>query len=256
MAYQQLTLATLEARLSDRVEGVPYWTSEEFRRAFNEGLRIWSAATGYWRTPILLPTVPNDPYVAAPGTLVQATRITWNGLPLEPASLFDFDYAFPQWRATTTATSGAPSRPLYWARISLSLFAIYPADAHTGIAGTDALLVDGVRQTPLLVNPTDFVDLGKDVLSVLLGYALHVLAFKVGGQTLIGTYLGWLDFLQAAAAENAQFAASSFYRRLMGLDQQRRALPPGVVVPSAIDPAEQSDRDIVVYPPTRVRSVG
>jgi hypothetical protein len=222
MAYQQVQLATLQQRLADRYEGVPFWTADEARRAINEGMRIFSAATGFWRTVVNIPTVPNDPYVALPGTIVQAARVTWNGLPLEPCAMADFWYGIHNWRGTTTATPGAPPRPVYWARSSLTLLAIYPADATTGVTGTNALQINGVRSTPILVNPGDYIDLGQEQFDVLLGYAQHVLAFKLGGEYLTATYPGWLALLKAAARENRQFAASSFYRKAMGLDELRR----------------------------------
>lgn len=237
MSFQQVSLGTLKARLADRYESVPYWSADEARRALNEGLRVFSAATGFWRTPYLTQTVPNDPYVALPGTLVQGTRVMWNDLPLEPASLFDFDYALTNWRGTTTATAGAPSRPVYWARISLSLLVIYPADAFASVGGTHALTINGIRNTPILVNDADWVDLGQEQFDVLLGYAAHVLAFKLGGEALVASYPGWLAFLKAAAQENAQFAASAFYRRVVGLDQQRRMTPLEKVVRTIVDDA-------------------
>lgn len=239
--YQQVTLGTLKQRLAERYESTPYWTAEEARRALNEGLRIYSAATGFWRLPILTQTVPNDPYVAVPGTLVQGTRVLWNDLPLEPASLFDFDYALPNWRGTTTATAGAPARPVYWARLGLNLLAIYPADAFASVGGTHSLVIHGIRNTPILVSDPDFVDLGQEQHDVLLGYAQHVLAFKLGGQALVSTYPGWLALLKAAAQTNKQFAASLFYRRVMGLDQQRRAMPPDKAVAALADVAATTE---------------
>jgi len=241
MAYQQVTLATLQARLADRYEAVPYWTAEEARRALNEGLRIYSAATGFWRTIVSVPTVPNDPMVALPGTLVQGSRVTWNGLPMEPATLSDFAWGIRNWSKITTATPGAPPRPIYWARASLTLLAIYPADAFGSVGGTHALQVNGVRQTPILVNPGDFVDLGQEQFDVLLAYAQHVLAFKLGGQALVDTYPGWLAFLRAAARENRQFAKSAFYRRVMGIDQLRRMRGTERAVQSAVDQAVEQD---------------
>jgi hypothetical protein len=240
MAYTQVTLGTLKARLADRYEAVPYWTPEEARRALNEALRIYSAATGFWRTVVSVPTVPNDHYVALPGTLVQAARVTWNGLPLEPVTLTDLSWGIRNWRRTTTATPGAPPRPVYWARASLTLLAIYPADAFASVGGTHALQVNGVRQTPILINDSDFVDLGQEQFDVLLGYAQHVLAFKIGGQALVSTYPGWLAFLQAAARENRQFAKSLFYRKVMGLDVLHRVRGTEKDVQSAVDEAEQS----------------
>lgn len=252
MAYTQVTLGTLKARLADRYEAAPYWTGEEARRALNEGLRVYSAATGMWRTPILLPTVPNDPFVALPGSLVQESRVTWNDLPLEPASLFDFDYQIPNWRGTTTSTPGAPSRPIYWARISLTLLAIYPADAFASVAGTDALMINGIRNTPILITDPDFVDLGQEEHDVLLGYAAHVLAFKLGGQALVESYPGWIAMLKATAAANQQFAESIFYRRVVGLDQARRALPTERAVQSTADDALGGAEDLM-QPPSRMR---
>lgn len=236
MSYQQVTLATLRARLSDRFDAVPFWSAEESRRALNEGLRVFSAATGFWREPLLLQTVPNDPYVALSNSMVQGTRVQWNDLPLEPASLFDLDYSIPNWRGATTASGGAhPSRPVYWARISLTQLAIYPADAYNTVGGTHSLLINGVRNTPVLTLDTDWVDLGQEQLDVLLGYALHVLAFKLGGQALIATYPGWLAFLTAAGRESKEFAATAFYRSVMGLDQQRRLMPPEKAVATLAD---------------------
>lgn len=216
--YTQVTLSQMQTLLANRVEQVPWWTPEEARRAINEGLHLWSAATGFWRTVVSIPTVPSDPYVALPGTLVQGTRVTWNGLPLEPVTLQDLSWSIRNWRGTTTATPGAPPRPIYWAKASLTLLVIYPADAAISIAGTNTLQVNGVRETPILVNPGDYVDLGQEQFDLLLAYAQHVLAFKVGGQTLVATYPGWLGFLKAAAEENRQFAKSSFYRSMLGLD--------------------------------------
>jgi hypothetical protein len=235
--YQQVTLATMQARLADRYEGVPFWSADEGRRALNEGLRIWNAATGMWRSTILLPTIPNDPYVFVPSSIVRGTRLTWNDLPLEFCSMADLEYGFSNWRLTTTATPGAPERPIYWAPVSLNLLALYPADAYSSVNGTHALQVNGVANTPILLDPLDYIDLGQELFDVLLGYALHVLAFKIGGQTLTDSYPKWRDFLKAAAQENHQFAASAYYRKLMGLDWQRSLMPPEKAVATIVEDA-------------------
>jgi hypothetical protein len=233
--YQQVNLATMQQRLADRYENVPFWTPEEARRAINEGLRLWSVATGFYRTTVLIPTVPNRFYVALPGSIVQSTRVSWNGLPLEPVTLNDLSWSIRNWRLITTATPGAPPRPIYWARASLTLLVIYPADAYASVGGTNCLQVDGVRSTPILVNPTDWVDLGQEQFDVLLGYAEHVLAFKVGGKQLVATYPGWLALLKAAAQENRQFAKSAFYRKVMGLDVLHKSRSTEKDVQSAVD---------------------
>ena len=219
MSYQQVTLGTLKARLADRYDAVPYWSAEEARRALNEGLRVFSAATGFWRTEVLTQTVPNDPYVALPSALTQATRVLWNAIPLEKCALADLDYGIPNWRNAIAGTTPHPSRPAYWAPVALTLLVIYPAD--NGLDFPSSMEVAGIHNTPVLVNAGDFVDLGQEQLDILLAYAQHVLALKVGGQTLVDSYAGWIGLLTAAAAENQQIAASQFYRRLLGLDMQR-----------------------------------
>src|SRR5665213_2856095 len=183
MAYTAVTLAQLQAQLSARTENLPFWSAGEATAALNEGLRIWNAATGRWVTKFYRPTVPNDPFVALDSTIAQSVRVLWNGIPLEKCSEADLDYGIPNWRNATTRTAGHPSRPVYWAPFSLTLIALYPADA-----AVNALEIAGVHQTPLLVNPSDFIDLGQEEHDVLLGYALHVLAFKKGGQFLVNSY--------------------------------------------------------------------
>lgn len=217
MPHQAVTLAGLQAQLSTRYEGKPWWTAEDARRALNNGLKLWNCATATWTGSYFTVTVPDDPYVSIGASLSQASRVLYNGIPLEKGSQQDFDWGIPNWRATTTATTGAPARPSYWAPLAMNLLVLYPAD-HAGLG---SLEVTGVRATPLLTLPTDFVDLGQELHDRLLAYALHVLALKVGGQTFLATYPGWLGFLQACAAENRQFAASAFYRRALGLDQAR-----------------------------------
>lgn len=242
MAYQQVTLATCQARLRDRVESVPWWTPAEATSAINEALRLWNAMVGFWQGVYTTVAVPFDPFVALPSTLVKSARVLWNGLPLEPASSADLDYGFPNWRGSIAGTgNGIPARPSYWAPFSLTLLAIYPADPFPAPGGSlNSLMVEGVRQTPILVNPTDYIDIGQEALSTLLGYAQHVLAFKVGGSTLVASYPGWLAFLKAGAAENRQFAASAYYRLAAGADQTRRLLPPSIQAPSLVeDVAEQ-----------------
>jgi hypothetical protein len=233
VAYQAVTLASLQTQLGFRTDTSPWWTNEEARLALNEGLRIWNAATGRWVTKFYRPTVPKDPWVALGVTMTQATRVLWNGIPLEKCSQADLDWGFPGWRGATTQTPGAPSRPVYWAPVSLNLFTIYPAD----FVGLNTLEIAGVHDTPILVNPGDFVDLGQEEHDNLLGYALHVLSFKKGGQFLVTSYAGWINFLKAAAKENDQFAASKFFRRLLGLDAQRVLTPLELPVTNPVDDA-------------------
>lgn len=231
MPYQNTTLAQLQVLLAQRYDGQPFWTADQARRALNEGLRIYNLITGARRAAIALNTIPNDPYLAVVGTLVKGTRVSMNGRVLAPCSLFGLDHGLHNWESTTTATPGAPPAPAYWAPVGLTEIAIYPADA----AGPRAIVVDGVISTALLVNPGDFVDLGDEEVGALLGYALHALSFAKGIEALTRSRPGMVALFKAAAKKNAVFAASSFYRKIIGVDRTRYQQP----IEAPVDPAAQ-----------------
>jgi hypothetical protein len=221
MAFQSVTLTTLQAELANKWDNVPFWTAEEARTALNEGLRMWNAITGYWRNRITLLTIPNDNYLPLPGNLAYKSRVEFNGSPLAPSSLLGLDSGRPSWEGETTITAGVPSAPKIWAPVSTDLIVIWPAD-HLGF-GT--LTIDGMAQTPVLVNGGDFVDLGQEEHNQLLGYALHVASFKHGGQLFESTKHLYEAWVKAAGERNEQFKASSLYRKVLNIDQGRDRLP-------------------------------
>lgn len=217
MAYQIVTLTQLQTELANKYDGIPFWTAEEARTALNEGLHMWNSITGYWRLRTTLTTVPKDNYVPMPGALAYKSRVEFNGIALAPSSLVGLDGGRPSWEGETTATAGVPSAPKIWAPVSVDLIVIWPADA----VGGNSLTVDGMAQTPVLVNSGDFIDLGQEEHNQLLGYALHVLAFKLGGETFEATIPLYHSWVTAAGQRNNQFRASSLYRRVLGIDQGR-----------------------------------
>ena len=117
----------------------------------------------------------------------------------------------------TASGGGVPTSVKVWAAAGLSLIAFWPADA----AGNTSILVDGVAQTPVLVNGGDYIDLGDEELGVLLGFALHLLAFKAPDQVFQSTQPLQKAFYQAAAAKNVRFGTSDFLRHFLGLDKPR-----------------------------------
>lgn len=223
MAYTNTTLTTLLARLADRYEGQPFWTSDQGRRAINEGLRVWNALTGFWKAPFNATTLTNDPYLFIDGTLVKGNRVTVGGRVLIPSSLFAFDHGLRNWEGARTTDGGmVPSAVSYWAPVGPMVIALYPADAS--VAG-QPVIVDGVRNTPILVSGGDFIDLGDEEINTLLGYALHTLSFSKGIDALNKTRPMRTAFFKAAAEQNDTFKASSAYRRIIGLDRTRFMTP-------------------------------
>ena len=230
MAYARTTLSQMQTLLANRVESVPYWTAPESILAINEALRVWSMLTGMWRSRVNLVTLANDPWHPLTGNMTFRVRIMYNNGPLLKASLFGMDCLHPYWRTDTTLSGGdVPTSPQYWMPAGLQLIAIWPADA----VGGNTLTVDGVVDTPVLALPGDFIDIGDEELSTLLGYAEHYLSFKEGGARFQATLPLYQAFIKAATLKNDRLSHSDFFRHIEKLDYTRMALP--VVSPERSD---------------------
>ena len=215
------TWADVRERLRDRVEQKPFWNADEDRDAFNEALLLYNLCTGIWKRRLTLPTVANQYDYMLPASMLYRMRLTFNNLPMTPDSRPALNNLRPNWRAETTASGGdVPTRPMIWVPISLQLIYIWPADA----VGGGTLTLDGVSETPVLVEDGDVVDTTEDVFSILLNFALHVLTFKKGGPAFAATLPYFQDFLKDAADTNDVIKTSQVYRRVMGVD--RRDLKP------------------------------
>jgi hypothetical protein len=222
--YTTTTLAELKVVMAQRWDQVVFWTAEEARLALNEALREWNLLTGRWRTRVTLSITANNPEIDLPASMTYGMRlVTQSGTPLIPSSLLELDLAMPQWRVHTTSSGGAiPTVPTLWAPISLTRVAVwptYPIDTPT------ALYADGVLRTPVLVLDTDTVNLGDEIIDVLVDMALHVAAFKEAGHRWRATRAYFDAFLQAAAEENGLLKQNQAYRRFAGLDRRRDLQP-------------------------------
>lgn len=215
MPYQAVTLAQFRQQLKDKWESVPFWTDADALLAINESLRIWNLLTGYWKRKAPITTVANQVWYQVGSTLLYGLRGEWQGLPVTYNSVFDMDYGHPGWEKETTASGGnIPNRVVHVIPKGLTLFAIWPADA----VGGNSLLVDSVRATPTLVNDTDYIDIGQEEFGALLGFALHIAAFKQGGLRWKSTQHYYQEFIVAALSKNERLKASIFYRKYLGLD--------------------------------------
>jgi hypothetical protein len=217
MPNQQVTLAQFRLNLQESYEGTPFWSDTEANRAINESLRWWNLLTGYWRKMETITTVANQVFYSLSSTLIMPCRVHFSSYPMDIGSIFDMNQGRPGWRGETTATSGAPSRPTIWCPVGLKRIAIWPADS----VGNTTLVVDSIRTTPVLVNDTDFVDIGREELSSLGGEALHIAAFKEGGRRWQATFHFHQEFIKCALQRNGMLYASDIYRRAAGIDTGR-----------------------------------
>lgn len=232
MAYTVVTLAQLKVGMSQRWDAAAFWTPEEARLAINEALRDWNLLVGRWRRTLTLSTGAGTVEYALGATMIYGARVKVDAAPLIVTSLLELDLGRPTWRGETTASGGdVPTVSTLWAPVSLQRIAIWPATAG---AGLNNLIVEGVANTPVLVEDADFIDLGEELHDPLLDYALHVAAFKEGGPRWRATLPQFHAFLQLAAQENGLLKANRAYRRFAGLDR-RRDMQKTKDVPTEID---------------------
>ena len=236
MAYTATSLADLKALLVTRTDESVFWVGEEAKLAINESLREWNLWTGRWRRRVLLTTVVGQHEYTLPSTLTYGMAARVSGVALHPTSIYDLDVAQPQWRQQTAGAVGVPTTPILWAPQSLTQLVLWPAPSA---AVVDALAVDGVSDTPVLVEDADTVDLGDELLDLIVDFSLHILAFKEGGPRWRATLPAWQTLLKAAAEENGRLKANQAFRRAAGLDY-RRGQQPGHKRPNQLDQLEAS----------------
>ncbi len=216
------TRADLRERLMDKVEGVPFWTTQDANDALAEVFLLWNLLTGYWRTDLTIPALANTWDYTLTEALVFGARLSYAGQPLDVTSLWELEQGRPGWRSENTASGGdVPNKPLLWAPVSLLYVHVWPAVATS----TGEFLVEGVAATPVLTVDTQDVNLTEDLLTALLEGAMHILAFSEGGDRFTASEANWMRFLQAAVTQNGQLKQSLIFRRYLGLDRGRDLRP-------------------------------
>lgn len=222
MAFQSYTLAQIRVMLQQKVEDVPFWTDSEANDAINESLLMWNSLTGFWKGVLDIDTTATNWDYSLPSSIVFGTAVLFDGITMAQSSLTEMDAGKPGWQSQMTSDGGdVPTTPQIWLPLSIDLIAIWPADA----VGGHVLTVDGIAQTPRLEADIQFIDIGAEAFNAILGYALHVLALKEGGERFAATVPLFKDFLMEAAEENDQLATSSFYRQFIGIDMNRQEHP-------------------------------
>lgn len=217
------TLTELRTRLAYRWEGTPFWTTADADAALAEACRVWNALTGYWRRRIVVTAPPGDPFVPIPGTIVQTATLTCGGQAVTgPVSLAQLGRLAPNWRRDQATAVG--QAPRAWARVGLGALVVWPAPLAAGL-GPIAYEVDGVRQTPVLVNPGDTLDAEDALIDLLLGEALHVASFQAGGALLERTLPGHQRLLSAAASRVEAFRRTAWARVLREAEAAERQVP-------------------------------
>ncbi|HKT90088.1 MAG TPA: hypothetical protein VJQ59_16705 [Candidatus Sulfotelmatobacter sp.] len=115
--------------------------------------------------------------------------------PLWIDSYVSMQAAIPTWRA-------APGTPQIAAALGLNLVAFGPVpDASYGVS------FDVVSNATVPSADGDFIQVGREELDVILRYARHLAALKMGGTEFVATFDGWQSMVKLASQMNSQLRA-------------------------------------------------
>lgn len=132
----------------------------------------------------------------------QSIALQWeiNGVPVLPSSVEDHDVYDIEWHNN----SGTPDSIL---TIGQNLIAVNPlADI-----GPYSITVDLIRNAIVPTNDADFIQVGRQDLETILGYAEHLAAFKLAGTEFLNTMPLLDKFISQASAYNSRLSAINSY---------------------------------------------
>lgn len=211
--YQLTSIASIVQRLGQRTDGADtnlFWGSEEKLDAINEALRFWQALTGQWQEIITTPAIVG-PFQSVPKQYSSIYRVSFNGRMLPLTSLYELDTGFSGWQNT----SGTPQM---WAPAGVNEIALYPYPLSGSLTYVG---YQDIRRYEL----TDYINIGNEELTYVLGYAKHYLAFKEGSAELDNTLPSVEQMVKAASFKNARICETNTYKRYMGLDREEEQRP-------------------------------
>ena len=209
-AYNSVSLTQFIVIVRGNLGPANFWTDSEITQFINAGLRTYNVLTGFWSGTKTLSTAPNKPYYALGSNLVFGARISLNGQVLDPGSVYEWDQQDPNWMSER-------GLPLMWAPVGLGIIALNPIPP----AGGDTLTVQGISVTPVLVLPGDKINIGREDFNALADYITHTLQVKVGGAEFQSSKVAMQAFMKAAVVRNEKLRSTTFYRRIIGLQQDK-----------------------------------
>jgi len=105
-----------------------------------------------------------------------------------------------------------PAKPDTLTAMSWNLLAASPIPD----AGAYSIMLDVVKNTPVPVNPTDQIQLGREELDVILDYAEHLAAFKQAGKEFMDSAPKYQNMIALAQLRNERLKKGiPFYTPLM-----------------------------------------
>lgn len=121
-----------------------------------------------------------------------------NGKQINISSLSDFDTYQWNWQNQ----SGVPEQ---MAVASWNLIALSPVPSSSDVS----IEIDYVSNPPLPSADTDFIQIDKGYIGMLLDFCRHLALFKVGGEEFLESKQGYDRMIQAASLHNDRLIAQS-----------------------------------------------
>lgn len=207
--YALVTLSQLRDLLTARLgNNSVFWDSQEKTDAINEALNVWQIMVGEWTLGITL-VADGSTFYNVPTQIAAIQRILFGGLPLTMASLNELDMGNPDWQGVT-------ANPEFWTLNGINLFGLSPQPT------SGVLTIEGLSETPSLINDGDYVMLGDEQLNRILDYAEHYCSFKEGQGEFDSSQSGFNLFIEAAAKRNENLMATALYREWMGRNREEQ----------------------------------
>lgn len=125
------------------------------------------------------------------------------GAPLSVDSLFDFDAMLPEWQNDT-------GKPEFMGTAGEYLVAL--ANVPDAIYG---ITVDLVRNAPVPAHSGAFLQIGREHLDAIIGYAEHIASFKMGGEEFQSTMPLLTAFFDLAGTMSKKLRAASGFEDIM-----------------------------------------
>jgi hypothetical protein len=144
-------------------------------------------------------------------------------VPLLIDSVRDLDLYNPGWEGLTPATPGTA------VHIGLNLvgFAAPPDDNPIGGGNNYSCTATVVRNAPIPASTSAYLQVAREDLDVIIDYAQHLAAFKMGGQEFLAAMPLLERFLTAAMIRNSKLKEmGEFTQYLLGLSQRQEQMAP------------------------------
>lgn len=135
-------------------------------------------------------------------------------VPVDIESVMERDQYNPGWEYDSHTRQGIITA-------GLDTFAVAPL---AGLHPTSSVILNLIENAPIPVADTDFVQVSRDVLDVLLDYGVHIAMFKCGGSEFQETIQLFDNFRKSAQAENKRIAGLGLYDDVVKSQGRRQEL--------------------------------